>query len=380
MALVQNELPRIMWLKDIGTALGVVLGLKSDEVHTSATLGTCANSTQDTSTIKVLTFNTFLISCLPKGLDFVEEVRCQTEDEREVRVQEIVNWFANRDEDIVLLQEVWSFHVELRDGMSEAGYCYYIMTEETIGSGLAIFSKHPIDQQSNNKDEQYVSWLNGIAADAESIESAAKGVLHANITKDGHNIHLFNMHTLSDSFGDNHDIRVEQFNIVKDFVDSKDIPSNELVLLGGDFNEEKDCSSNTCNGTEAYCANQSYYNEMIEILSADVPTYNGDSFTYDTEENTLLKGLYSKEDCDYYRYTLDYILYSKEHLIPWSDTSSCEVVYPLDGDKGIDLSDHLPVSCIFSGIGSGATTEAEEETKEEGSSYHSFLKWVGGNV
>jgi len=364
-----------MWLKDIGTALGVVLGLKSDEVHPSATLGICANSTQDTSTIKVLTFNTFLITCLPKGLDFVEEVRCQNEDEREVRVEEIVNWFATRDEDVILLQEVWSFHDELRDGMSDAGYCHYIMTEETIGSGLAIFSKHSIDQQSN-RDEQYVSWLNGIAADAESIESAAKGVLHANITKDGHNIHLFNMHTLSDSFGDNHDIRVEQFNIVKDFVDSKDIPSNELVLLGGDFNEEKDCSSNTCNETEAYCINQTYYNEMIEILSADVPTYKGDSFTYDTEENILLKGLYSEEDCDYYRYTLDYIFYSEGHMIP-SDESACEVVYP----DGIDLSDHLPVSCTFSGIGVGATTNTkiEEVTKEEGS-YHSFLKWMGENV
>ena len=369
-----------MWLKDIGSALGVVLGLKSDEVHTSATLGTCANSTQDVSTIKVLTFNTFLISCLPKGLDFVEEVRCQNEDEREVRVEEIVNWFATRDDDVILLQEVWSFHDELRNGMSAAGYCHYIMTEETIGSGLAIFSKHPISADESNKNEQYVSWLNGIAADVESIESAAKGVLYANITKDGHNIHVFNMHTLSDSFGDNHDIRVEQFNIVKDFVDSKDIPSTELVLLGGDFNEEKDCSSIACNGTEAYCTNQTYYNEMIEILSADTPSYNGDSYTYDTEENKLLKGLYSGEECDYYRYTLDYILYSKEHLIPSSDTSSCEVVYPLaSDDNGIDLSDHLPVSCIFSGIGSGVTTEAEEETKEEGS-YHSFLKWVRGNV
>ena len=102
-----------MWLKDIGAALGVVLGLKSDEVHTSATLGTCANSTQDTSTIKILTFNTFLITCLPKGIVSTKfpEVKCQNEDEREVRVQEIVNWFATRDEDVILLQEVWSFQM-----------------------------------------------------------------------------------------------------------------------------------------------------------------------------------------------------------------------------------------------------------------------------
>ena len=341
----------------IGIALGVILGLKlgTNEVHTSATLGTCANSTQDTSTIKVLTFNTFLITCLPKGIVSTKfpEVKCQNEDEREGRVEDIVNWFATRDEDVILLQEVWSFHDELRNEMSAAGYCHYIMTEETIGSGLAIFSKHPISDDESNKDEQYVSWLNGIiSATPTDVESAAKGVLYANITKDGHNIHVFNMHTTSDSFGDNHDVRVEQFNLVKDFVDSKDIPSTELVLLGGDFNEDKDCRSNTCNGTEAKCTNQTYYNKMIEILSADMPSYVGDSYTYDTEQNTLLKGLYSEEDCDYYRYTLDYIFYSMEHLIPSSDESACEVVYPLASDGiGIDLSDHLPVSCTYSGLG-----------------------------
>ena len=61
--------------------------------------------------------------------------------------------------------------------------------------------------------------------------------------------------------------------IVRDFVDLKDIPSTELVLLGGDFNEDKDCRSNTCNETEAKCEDQAYYNEMIEILSADTPSY-----------------------------------------------------------------------------------------------------------
>ena len=86
------------------------------------------------------------------------EVKCQNEDEREIRVEEIVNWFTTRDEDVILLQEVWSFHDELRNGVSDAGYCHYIMTEETIGSGLANFSKHPIDQQLN-KDEGPSRWL-----------------------------------------------------------------------------------------------------------------------------------------------------------------------------------------------------------------------------
>ena len=118
-------------------AYGVRLGT-DDEVHTQGTLGTCRETTTDATTIKVMTLNTFLINCLPG-------VTCQEEVPREARVRDITTWFEDRDEDVVLFQEVWSYHDVLRDGMAEAGFCHYVMTERSSGSGLAIFSKHPIE-------------------------------------------------------------------------------------------------------------------------------------------------------------------------------------------------------------------------------------------
>jgi len=324
-----------------------------------ATLGTCREGTTDASTLKVMTFNTFLITCAPG-------VRCQEENEREARIQEVVTWFEDRDEDVVLFQEVWSYHDELRDGMANAGFCHHVMTEESTGSGMAIFSKHPIEEQDFSDWFDAFGIGDGMAPDPFNIEGyvADKGVLYTKVTKDGRSIHLFNLHANSDSRGDNHDIRVKQFNKIRDFVDSKDIPSDELVLMGGDFNEDKDCRLRRCEGG-AKCEGQTYYNEMIEILSAGVPdTTSNNTFTYNTEMNALLKSLYSGTDCEYFQYTLDYIFYSENHLVA-SDSSYCEVLNPMTSD-GKDLTDHLPVACTYGlGMSVGGQADVDSEEPEE---------------
>ena len=120
-------------------------------------------------------------------------------------------------------------------------------------------------------------------------------------------------------------------------------------MIGGDFNEDRECRLRTCDG-EAKCEGQEYYNKMIDILSVGTPVTTGNqTYTYDSEVNALLKGLYSsEEDCDEYQYTLDYIFFSENHTIPSSST--CEVLTPLASD-GTDLSDHFPLACTFSGLG-----------------------------
>ena len=330
----------------IGAALLIVFVTRGGaEANTSTTLGTCSNGTADDDTLRVLTLNTFLIPCLPGS-----QTKCQDENDREVRVSEITDWFNDRDDDdVVLFQEVFSFHDELRGGMSDAGFCHSIMQEETIGSGLAVFSKYPIDEHD------YAGWLEfGIGNDvsetpASNLEAASKGILYAKVMKDGKPIHLFNLHANSDSYGDNHDIRVKQFNAAGEFMNTKEIPSNELVVLGGDFNEDRECRLRTCEG-EAKCEGQEYYNKMIDILSVGTPvTTSNQTYTYDSKNNNLLKGLYSgEEDCDEYQYTLDYIFFSENHTIPSSST--CEVLTPLASD-GTDISDHFPLACTFSGLG-----------------------------
>ena len=123
---------------------------------------------------------------------------------------EIAKWFSEREEDVVLFQEVWSFHDELRDGMSNAGYCHYIISTRSAGSGLAIFSKYPIIKQD------YRDWFDAfgkgesMSPELSNFEAffADKGVLYATILKVDTPIHVFNMHTNSDTNGDYHDVRV----------------------------------------------------------------------------------------------------------------------------------------------------------------------------
>eukprot|EP00574_Skeletonema_japonicum_P002939 CAMPEP_0201719228 /NCGR_PEP_ID=MMETSP0593-20130828/4478_1 /ASSEMBLY_ACC=CAM_ASM_000672 /TAXON_ID=267983 /ORGANISM="Skeletonema japonicum, Strain CCMP2506" /LENGTH=375 /DNA_ID=CAMNT_0048209625 /DNA_START=131 /DNA_END=1258 /DNA_ORIENTATION=+ len=325
--------------------------LEEDETHTQGTQGTCSASASADSSIKIMTFNIFQIFCIP-GVD-KNTFKCQEAEARTERAGSIGEWFKDRDEDVVLFQELWSNHDVIRDGMTAAGFCHYVMTEKESGSGLAIFSKHPISENS------FKNWFDvfggGLKPDPLDPESyiAAKGVLYAKVMKSNQPIHLLNFHTNSDSLGDRHDVRMEQFNIVKEVIDSKNITEAELVLLGGDTNEDK------------YFANQTYYNEMLTTLSAEdleISTETTDAWTYNTENNTLLKSLYEESEGETYQLLLDFILVSKNHQAAKS-SSVCEVLNPLSAE-GKDLSDHFPLTCVIDfepATDANNTEQVEEE-------------------
>eukprot|EP00594_Rhizosolenia_setigera_P006892 CAMPEP_0178945060 /NCGR_PEP_ID=MMETSP0789-20121207/3516_1 /TAXON_ID=3005 /ORGANISM="Rhizosolenia setigera, Strain CCMP 1694" /LENGTH=280 /DNA_ID=CAMNT_0020624891 /DNA_START=92 /DNA_END=930 /DNA_ORIENTATION=+ len=243
----------------------------SDTCSASAVIPYNNNSTSNDSEseLKIMTFNLFLIFCFPL-------ITCQEAELRQVRVKEITDWFTkNNNKDVVLFQEVFSYHDLLIEGMTNAGYCYYTTTKQKTGSGLAVFSKYPIIEQDFKK------WFGAgsLMPDPLNIEmyGANKGVMYVKIEKpavdsgndsaDKEYIHLFNLHGSSDSSGDYHETRKLQFGLTKDFVESKQIPSDELVLIGGDFNEDYECRKGNCYDT-AKCENHSYYYSMLEILDA----------------------------------------------------------------------------------------------------------------
>lgn len=88
------------------------------------TQGTCRPSPPSSSSLTIMTFNTYLIYCLPFGLI----IPCEEAERREERLPPMVDWFAQRDEDVVLLQEIWSFRDDVRFALTEqAGYCHYTM-------------------------------------------------------------------------------------------------------------------------------------------------------------------------------------------------------------------------------------------------------------
>ena len=208
--------------------------------------------------------------------------------------------------------------------MTAAGFCHFVMTEETAGSGLAVFSKHPIMESS------FEDWagLGEMKPDPLNPETylAVKGVLYTKVLKGDQPINVLNLRATSDSFGDNHHIRLKQFETVKEVIDSKNIDSEELVLIGGDMNEDKDCRMMTCK--DPRCENRTYYEEMLATFSSgaiEINTENRDPWTYNTEDNAFLKSLYEGSECDYYQFLLDYIFYSEDHRVV-NDTSLCEVI------------------------------------------------------
>ena len=348
----------IVMIAVYGTRTGIPGG--KDETHTSGTLGTCAEGFHNQDSVNILTLNTFMIYCVP-GTD---ALKCQEAEARTERAKSIGKWFQDKDYDVILLQEIWSNHEVIRDGMAEAGFCHYVMTEKSAGSGLGVFSKYPILEHS------FKDWFDGFASggsltpDPMNPESwiADKGVLYAKVIKNNQPVHIFNLHANSDSVGDYHDVRVKQFEIVNKFIESKDIPTSELVLIGGDMNEDKDCRMFTCD-RQANCEDQSYYNEMLTTLSAgevEVETGDTNPWTYNTEENAFLKSLYEGEECSQHQYLLDYIFYSNKHQKP-GESSVCRVLNPLSED-GKDLSDHFPLDCVID----FSTTEPATETVTDG--------------
>merc|ERR1712224_913457 len=118
-----------------------------------------------------------------------------------------------------------------------------------------------------------------------------KGVLYAKIEieniADGSftPIHLFNTHLISDYTGPNHDNRLLQYKMIDEFVLSKNISSQELVIVGGDLNEDKECQENVEDWIPV-CENEANYNSMLEELSAVNPRLIGDlRYSYTTEAN-----------------------------------------------------------------------------------------------
>lgn len=288
--------------------------------------------------IKVMTYNIFLISCIVDGYDGKKKLKCQPEKEQRVRIQKLMQWMKERDEDVVVVQELFSLRDEVIDGMAAAGFCHYVSTPfDQDGSGMATFSKHPI------KTFDFVDWFDWSGQNSKThydLEALAdKGVMYAQIEKHGHKYHVFNTHTQSNSNGDQHEIRMGQYTTIKKF--AQRAPRNELILFGGDFNEDK---FNKKNGPK-------YFKEMLQELDAEEPKYRGNlKYTLDEIENEILQDLWAWDNLkEKFRERLDYVLISNRGKKPRE--SYCEILKPQwpknCAAKECMLSDHFPNTCTF---------------------------------
>ena len=143
-----------------------------------------------------------------------------------------------------------------------------------------------------------------------------KGVAYAAIQKGEWTYHLFGTH-LQSSFGLGAvGVRAAQLELFADFVARQDIPSDEAVLLAGDFN------------IEAYTPE---FASMLQTLDAWwPPVVGGVRTTWDPDVNRWAEGR---------SVWLDYVLVANGYSAPaaaWNRALALK-------DAGMDLSDHYAV-------------------------------------
>ncbi|WP_306349816.1 sphingomyelin phosphodiesterase [Flavobacterium sp. '19STA2R22 D10 B1'] len=220
--------------------------------------------------------------------------------------------------------------------------------------GVMIASKYPIEYMS-----QYI-FPTGCDFDALSL----KGFAYARILKNGKRFHFVSTHLQSTQPGCNGNevnIRKNQLNLIKQYIDDLDIPSDEMVVYGGDFNVIKGTSE---------------YNEMFDLLHVSEPHYSGASYTWDTKANTMANYHYPYPANA--REYLDYIFVSNDHLKPslWQNMVLDPVSSELQSNANmvntkyywVDYSDHYPVA----GFVQANTTTPKSSMKYRKYDYMSF--------
>ncbi len=260
---------------------------------------------------KVLTYNTWAL--LP-GIESKN-----THDRLDTIAEEIIQGY-----DAVVFQELFdpALTAHFRDKI-RAEYPYLTDIPFKLGKiltgGSFIASRHPIIEHD---DAVY---------DACRADGclASKGMNYAKINKNGQIYNLFGTHTHAYTTPDDIAVRFAQLAQLKSFIDSKNIPANEPVLMAGDFNVDK------------LHFPQEHYN-FLNLMNATEPMALGEyPHSYAGPVNVYAE--------DEYTEYLDYVLYSNEHVAPIYSHNKLLVPRSIAWDHWTswDLSDHYPVASEF---------------------------------
>ncbi|MFF3323827.1 sphingomyelin phosphodiesterase [Streptomyces sp. NPDC002889] len=212
-----------------------------------------------------------------------------------------------------------------KDGWDATGGAYSATTPED--GGVTVLSKWPIVRK-----EQYV-YKDACGADWWSNKGFVYVVLNVNGTK----VHVVGTHAQSTDpgcdTGEAAQMRSRQFRAMDAFLDAKNIPAQEQVLVAGDFNVDSRTTEYASMLTDA------------GLAGADART--GHAYSFDTKDNSIAADRYPDDP----REDLDHVLHRagharpagwtneviKEQSAPWS-VSSWGTTYTYT-----NLSDHYPV-------------------------------------
>ncbi|WP_405804645.1 sphingomyelin phosphodiesterase [Streptomyces sp. NBC_00210] len=287
-----------------------------------------------TPSLKVLTYNTFLFS---KTLypNWGQDHRAATipatsffQGNDVVVVQEA---FDNSSSDALKQKAAAQYPYQTpvmgrsKDGWDATGGSYSATTPED--GGVALLSKWPILRK-----EQYV-YKDACGADWWSN----KGFVYAVLNVNGAKVHMVGTHAQSTDpgcgAGEAAQMRSRQFKAIDAFLDAKNIPASEQVLVAGDFNVDSRTPE---------------YATMLAdagLVGADART--GHPYSFDTKENSIASYRYPNDP----REDLDYVLHRSGHAKPagWTNEVIKEQSAPWTvsswGTKYTytNLSDHYPL-------------------------------------
>ncbi|WTX68960.1 sphingomyelin phosphodiesterase [Streptomyces sp. NBC_00647] len=288
-----------------------------------------------TPSMRVLTYNVFLMS---KNL--------YPNWGQDHRAAEIPKTSFFRGNDVVVLQE--AFDNAASDALKNAAAAEYPYQTPVVGrsksgwdatggayssttpedGGVTVLSKWPIVHK-----EQYV-YKDACGADWWSNKGFAYVVLNVN----GAKVHVIGTHAQSTDSGcgtgEAASMRSRQFKAVDAFLDARNIPADEQVLVAGDLNVDS-------RSTE--------YASMLadaDLVGANART--GHPYSFDTKENSIALDRYPTDP----REDLDYVLHRAGHARPavWKNEVVKEECAPWTVSSwGTDytytnLSDHYPLS------------------------------------
>lgn len=231
--------------------------------------------------------------------------------------------------DAILFQEAFS---STRNSMlTELAQEYPYQTHIPYGSGYNIFdsgvlvaSRYPI-----------VSTADFIYPNCTGTDCFAdKGVIYAEIIKNGKAYHVTSTHTASFDTEAARALRQEHFQQIRALVDQQNIPPTEAVMMGGDFNVNKLLWPQD-------------YAQMLVNLNGTAPISTGyTASTFDPRVNQLAGAAGSGGTTVEY---LDYIVSSNTHRQPIQSRNDVRIVRSAANPVFMtwDLSDHFPVMGHF---------------------------------
>ncbi|MFI0259167.1 sphingomyelin phosphodiesterase [Streptomyces sp. NPDC017056] len=213
-----------------------------------------------------------------------------------------------------------------KSGWDATGGAYSATTPED--GGVMLLSKWPVLHK-----EQYV-YKDACGADYWSNKGFAYAVLNVR----GAKVHVVGTHAQSTDpgckAGEAATVRGKQFKELDAFLDAKNIPADEQVMVAGDLNVD-------AHGPE--------YGSMLAdagLVAADART--GHPYSFDTRENSVAKFRYPDDP----REDLDYVLHRRGHARPaaWrnevvKETSAPWTVSSWGKEYAYsNLSDHYPLA------------------------------------